>query len=77
MAVYLIECQIYIHTYIYIKTTQKSTKAFELCILLQLCRPRFRLIILEQKFRYKSQGTVVKKELFRMQSGIQTKYGEV
>ena len=58
-------------------TTEKLAKAFErfLRILLQLCRSRFRLIISEQKFRYKSHGTGVEKELFRAQSGIQTKYG--
>ena len=46
-------------TYKYQKATQKSTKAFErfLRILLQFCRSRFRLIISEQKFRCKSQGT--------------------
>ena len=65
------------HTYIYQKATQKSTKAFEhsLRILLQLCCYRFCLIISEQKVRCKSQGTRVEKELFRMQSGMQTKYG--
>ena len=70
---------IYIYIYKYQKTTQKLTKAFErfLRILLQLCRCRFRLIISEQKFRCKSQGTGVEKELFRTQSGIQTQYGGV
>ena len=65
--------------YKYQKTNQKLTKAFErfLRILLQMCRSRFRLIISEQKFRCKSQSTGVEKELFRMQSGIQTKYGGV
>ena len=69
----------YIYIYKYQKNTQKLTKAFErfLRILLQLCRSRFRLIISEQKFRCKSQGTGVEKELFRTQSSIQTKYGGV
>ena len=64
-------------TYEYHKTTQKLTKVYErfLRILLQLCRSRFRLIISEQKFRCKSQGTGDEKELFRMQSGMQIKYG--
>ena len=59
--------------------TQKSTKAFELflCIFLHLCHSIFCLIISEQKFRCKSQGIRVEKELFRMQSSMQTKYGEV
>ena len=79
----IIKSYIYIYiyggTYKYQKTTQKLTKAFErfLRILLQLCRSRFRLIISEQKFGCKSQGTGVEKELFRTQSGIQTKYGGV
>ena len=57
----------------------KLTIGFErfLRILLQLCRSRFRLVISEQKFRCKSQGTGVDKELFRKQSGILTKYGGV
>ena len=65
--------------YRYQKTTEKLTKAFErfLRILLHLCRSRLRLIISEQKFRYKSHGTRVEKEVFRTQSGIQTKYGGV
>ena len=65
--------------YKYQKTTQKLTEAFErfLRILLQMCRSRFRLIISEQKFRCKSQSTGVENELFRTQSGIQTKYGGV
>ena len=66
-------------TYKYQETTQKLTKTFKrfLRILLQLGLCRFRLIISEQKFRSKSQGTGVLKELFRTQSGIQTKYGGV
>ena len=66
-------------TYKYQKTTQKLGKAFErfLNILLQLCCLRFRLIISEQKFKYKSQGTGVEKELFRTQSDIEMKYGGV
>ena len=66
-------------TYKYQKTIEKLTKAFErfLRILLQLCRSRFLLIISEQKFRCQFQGTGVKKELFRTQSGIQAKYGGV
>ena len=38
---------------------------------------RFRLMISKQKFRCKSPGKEVEKELFRTQSGIQTKYGGV
>ena len=54
---------IYIHTYTY--------------TYIHLCRSRFRLIISKQKFRCKSNGKGVEKELFRMQLGIQTKYGGV
>ena len=59
----------------YKKNTQKLTKASKrfLRILLQLCHSRFCLIISEQKFRCKSQGMGIEKELFRTQSGIQTK----
>ena len=55
------------------------TKAFErfLGIFLQLSRSRFRLIISEQKIRWKSQGTGVEKKLFRTQSGLQRKYSGV
>ena len=62
-------------TYQYQKVTQKSTKVFErfLRILPQFCCSIFRLIISKQKFRFKSQGAVVKLELFRMESGMQTK----
>ena len=65
------------YIYKYHKTTQNSKKLFEhfLRILLQLCRSRFRLIISEQKFRCKFQGTGVEKELPRTQSGTQMKYG--
>ena len=61
---------------IYKKNTQKLAKAFErfFRILLQLCRSRVRLIILEEKFRCKSR---VQKDHFRMQSSIQMKYGGV
>ena len=52
-----------------LQNTQKSTKAFDsfLRILFQLCRCRFRLIILEEKFRCKSLGTGVERDLFRTQ----------
>ena len=60
------------------KNTQKSAKAYQrfFRILLQLCRSRFRFIISEWKFRCKSQGTGVEKELFWKQSGIQRKMEE-
>ena len=59
----------------YHKTTQKLTKAFEyfLHIFPQLCHSRFCLIILDEKFRCKSQGTEIEKE----QSGITAIYREV
>ena len=73
-------CQTYLPIYIYkpfffvcdiqtLRNTQKSTKAFDsfLRILFQLCRCRFRLIILEEKFRCKSLGTGVERDLFRTQ----------
>ena len=52
-----------------LRNTQKSTKAFDsfLRIVFQLCRCRFRLIILEEKFRCKSLGTGVERDLFRTQ----------
>ena len=59
-------------TYKYLETAQTLPKAFErfLRILCQLCRSTLRLIILEEKFRYKSQGMRVEKELFRTESGV-------
>ena len=46
----------------------------KLHILLQLWPSRFHLVILGEEFRCKSQGT---EKLFRTQSEILTKYGEV
>ena len=54
------------------KNTHKLTKSIErfLPILFQLYHTRFHLIILEEKFRCKSQGMEIEKELFRTQLGI-------
>ena len=55
------------------KSAKKPAKAFEhfLCIFVQLRRCRFNLIILEKKFRWKSQSTGVEKTLFRTESDIE------
>ena len=61
--------------YKYQKTTQISTKVFQrfLRSLFQLCRSRFHLIILEEKFK----TTEIEKELLRTQSSIQKMEGRV
>ena len=54
---------------------RKKERSDALHIVFQLCRSLFRFIILQEKFRCKSKGTVIEKELFRTQSGIYMKYG--
>ena len=54
---------------------RKKERSDALHIVFQLCRSLFCLIILQEKFRCKSKGMVIEKELFTTQSGIYMKYG--
>ena len=70
------DLSIYLSIYLYLYILTRAFKRF-LRILLKLFHSRFCLIISGQKFRCKSQGMGVEKELFRTQWGTQTKIGGV
>ena len=59
-----------IYIYIYSKIHSKIDKIFWTLLTHPSSRSRFLLIILEEKFRCKSQGTEIENELLRTQPGI-------
>ena len=58
------------YIYIYSKIHSKIDKIFWTLPTHPSSRSRFLLIILEERFRCKSQGTEIEDELLRTQSGI-------